>query len=252
METCNILNCENSTAVFSDCEKCELRICETCADNLVIGDGVDSDGVDKYKQICPKCTFGGNFEGIFPGISKFPRADSVLSKYKGLYRPLDKPNYKYAVYMTRKHNNLILVFRLDDGESERFMKFSLFIKNKLVMIKLFCPLNISGQNIEQELILEETFDPDKKNPVFSSLTKTFKDVFNYFQRLSTARHFDTQPIFGAEWWKLMIGWYEDNKDYIQLFRPNKSRRRGSKSVRRRRKLRSKSKSRKRSPKPRRR
>jgi len=234
-------------------------MCQTCADNLVIGDGVDSDGVDKYKQICPKCTFGGNFEGIFPGISNVrfsqDHAISILSTQQGHYKVFGdnpQPIYKYTVYMTRKRNNLILVFRLNDGQGERFMKFSLFIKDELVMIKFSCPLNISGLKIKQELILQETFKPDE-NPVLSSLTEKFKtNVFNHFRRLSTERHFNTEPIFGLEWWKLMMWYYKENKDYIQLFRPNKSRRRGSKSVQRRRKLGSKSKSRKRSSKPRRR
>jgi hypothetical protein len=247
MATCGILNCNEPLFERFYCHVCKLNMCATCADNLVI------DG----KQICPKCTFGGNFEGIFPGISNVrfsqDHATSILSTHQGLYKALEdnpQPIYKYTVFMTRKRNNLILVFRLNDGQGERFMQFSLFIKNKLVMIQFFCPLNISGQDIEQELILEETFNPDKKNPVFSSLTKKFKiDVFDYFQTLSTKKRFDTEPIFGVEWWKLMMGWYEENKDYIQFFR---SRRRGSKSVQRRRKLGSKSKSRKRSSKPRRR
>jgi len=259
--TCGILNCnELAATAWAYCGDCKLKMCQTCADNLVIRDGVDSDGVDKYKQICPRCTFGGNFEGIFPGISNVrfsqDHATSILSTHQGHYKvlgdnPQPQPIYKYSVFMTRKLNNLILVFRLNDGQGERFMKFSLFIKNKLLMIKFYFPLNISGLRIKQELILQETFKPDE-NPVLSSLTDKFKtNVFNHFRILSTEKHFVTEPIFGVEWWKLVMSLYKDNKDYIQFFRPNKSRRRGSKSVQRRRKLRSKSKSRKRSSKPRR-
>ena len=277
MATCNILNCKNPIAPYFRCAECGFKMCDTCAHNLDIG-----------KEICPKCTFGGNFEGIFPGISKVrftqDHGTSILSTQEGHYSALDdnpQPIYKYAVYMTRKRNNLILVFRLQDGQGERFMKFSLFIRLGVTMIRLHSPLNIRGKKYEEKYSYQSLGDTFKQNvnPLLSSLTPKFKEVvfdtfqkdFDTFQKDSIEANFNTdqpifgvkwwesitdQPIFGVKWWKSMVGEFDESQAYIQFdasasaaspFRP---RRRGSKSVKRRRKLGSKSRSRKRSSKPR--
>jgi hypothetical protein len=244
MAKCDILRCKNPLREFSMCDICHFKMCERCADNLVING----------KQICPKCTFGGNFEGIFPGISNVrfsqDHGTGILSTHQGHYSLLSNTNtYKYAVYMTTKPNELILVFRLNDGQRERFMKFSLFINNddlSSVMIKLHSPLNIKGEMYAHDLSLQDTFKPNV-NPVFSSLTPKFKIEFDKFREHSIKSHFDTKPIFGVEWWRLMVHWY--GLDYIDFgaaeaaspFRPKKSRRR-SKSAKKRRNLKSKSKS----------
>ena len=268
MATCNVLNCE--TPLFGPqtwCAVCRFKMCDACSDNL----GING------KQICPKCTFGGNFEGIFPGISNVrflqDHGTGILSTQQGQYRALDdnpQPIYKYAVYMTRKRNNLILVFRLNDGQAERFMKFSLFINedDSSVMIKLYSPLNITGEMYANDLSLQDTFKQNV-NPVFSSLTQKFKEnVFDIFREHTINSQFGTKkPTFGVEWWRLMVGWY--GSDYIDFqkmpvpagaasaaspFRSKKSQRSRSKSAKKRRNLKnkSKSKSKKRSPKPRRR
>ena len=259
---CEILRCGNPSKEFSICDICHFKMCEACADNLVIND----------KKICPKCTFGGNFEGIFPGISNVrfsqDHGTGILSALQGHYTLLSNTNtYKYAVYMTTKPNELILVFRLNDGQGERFMKFSLFINkdDSSVMIKLHSPLNIKGEMYANDLSLQDTFNP-YVNPVFSSLTPQFKIEFDKFQAHSIKSHFVTKPIFGVEWWKAMVHWY--GLDYIDFqkmpvpagaasaaspFRPRKSQRSRSKSPAKRRNLKKNSKSKsksKRSPKSR--
>ena len=248
MTTCDVLNCGNRLMEYFSCFECKFKMCDKCADNLVING----------KQICPKCTFGGNFEGLFPRIS---RERFVQDHGIGIL---------YAVYMTRKPNKLILVFRLNDGEGERFMKFSLFFKGDSLMVRLYSPLNNiiaekhpSYNKTDIKLSVEETFNPNPANPIFSSLTPEFKIVFDTFKTESIKAHFDTEPIFGANWWKSMVGWYGNTYiDYgddasasaASPFRPRKSQRRRSKSAKKRRNLKSKSKSKskKRSPKPRRR
>ena len=249
---CHILRCGNPLIEFAMCENCNLNMCETCANNLFING----------KQICPKCTFGGNFEGLFPGISKVrctqDHGISILSTNAGRYQLIDRTDrtvhkyavHKYAVYTTRERNILILVFRLQDGKGERFMKFSLYIEADKLMVRLHSPLNITGGNDVYELSFEDTFKPNLRNPVYSSLTPEFDKAFNGFRNECIARKYNMEPFLGVQWWETMISWF--GPDYIQFFRPNKSRRRGSKSVKRHRKLRSKSKSRKRSSKPRRR
>lgn len=262
MTTCDVLNCGNRLIEFFLCSRCDFKMCDKCADNLFING----------KQICPKCTFGGNFEGLFPGISRVrfvqDHGTGILSTHQGKYTMLsDTEIYKYAVYMTRTPNKLILVFRLNDGEGERFMQFSLFFKGDSLMVRLYSPLNIiaekhpSYNKTDIKLSVEETFNPNPANPIFSSLTPEFKIVFDTFKTESIKAHFDTEPIFGANWWKSMVGLYGNTYiDYgddasasaASPFRPRKSQRRRSKSAKKRRNLKnkSKSKSKKRSPKSR--
>lgn len=257
MTTCDVLNCGNRLMEYFSCFECKFKMCDKCADNLVING----------KQICPKCTFGGNFEGLFPGISRV-HGTGIFSTHQGKYTLSNTEIYKYAVYMTRTPNKLILVFRLNDEEGERFMKFSLFFESDSLMVRLYSPLNIRAENHPRsynktviKLSVEETFNPNPAKPIFSSLTSTFKKVFNTFCSQSIDAHFDTEPIFGANWWKSMVGLYGNTYiDYgddasasaASPFRPRKSQRRRSKSAKKRRNLKSKSKSKskKRSPKSR--
>lgn len=263
-DKCDVMNCQ--FVEKHTCPSCKFKMCAYCADSLFID----------FKQVCPRCTFGANFEGIFPGIINL-NSDILSDFYKGRYNPLSYDKiYKYAVYKTREPNELILVFRLDDGNDDRFMSFSLFIKGNQLMVKFSFPLNITGikyyekdetdeidERYNINLSLQDTFNQNKHRPALSSLTPIFKSkVFDEFRRRSIEQHFNQKPIFGVKWWRLMV--WRFGTDFIQFdkdirvrefedvpvvssFRP---RRRVSKSVKRRRKLRSKSKSRKRSSKPR--
>jgi hypothetical protein len=236
-------------------------MCEKCADNLVING----------KQICPKCTFGGNFEGIFPGISNVrfsqDHGTGILSTHQGHYQPHDtQPVYKYAVYMTTKPNNLILVFRLGDGKGERFLKFS-FMKDTDLMdpeLSFSSPLNAIYKKPDTfiSIKLKEAFIQNKDHPTMSSLRQLFKQfVFDKFKKISIYDDYLIDPSFGVRWWNELrknpqgydetyIDFGDDSASAASPFRP----RRRSKSAKKRRnlKIKSKSKSKKRSPKPRRR
>jgi hypothetical protein len=234
-------------------------MCDRCADNLVI---------DKKDQLCPKCTFGGNFEGIFPGISNVrfsqDHGTGILSTHQGHYSPLSNTNtYKYAVYMTTKPNELILVFRLNDGQNERIIQFSLKVINGLYNACFSNPMSIAGQIPKRCLELKDVFNENKVNPLMSSLTEIFKQVV-YDIFVENSDIVKNEIMFGKGWWKEILKKY-NKPSYIDYghdasasaaspFRSKKSRRRGSKSPAKRRNLKnkSKSKSKKRSPKPHRR
>lgn len=259
--TCHILRCGKPLIEFAMCDICRFKMCETCADNLVING----------KQICPRCTFGGNFEGLFPGISKvrFSQDHGItgLATHQGRYQPHNtQPVYKYAVYMTRKYNNLILVFRLNDGKNERFLKFS-FMEDTDLMdpeLSFSSPLNAIYKKPDTfiSIKLKEAFIQNKDHPTMSSLTVGFKLlVFDKFKKISISNKYLIDPSFGVRWWNELrknpqgydetyIDFGDDSASAASPFRP----RRRSKSAKKRRNLKSKSKnkSKKRSPKPRRR